>query len=427
MCTMPLCPYPSPAPKYPMYQLSTGRERALLWLLALTQFTIIMDFMIMMPLGPQIMRTFAVGPASFATAVSAYAWCSGLSSLLAATYIDRFDRRSMLLAVYCLFALSNLACAMAPTFSMLLAARSFAGLTGGVLASTVMAIVSDVIPPQRRGEATGTIMTAFSLAAVAGVPAGILLGVQFGWSAPFYLLVGLSLLIWLGCYRLVPALSGHLARKAVPLGLALPALFGMIRNARHLRAYLLTFVMMSSHMLVIPFISPVLVADYGVLPRQLSWIYMAGGAASFFTARRIGKLSDRYGKHVLFRTLVLISMLPVLLITHLPVMPFLLLIPFFAFFIVMVSGRMIPMQALLTTVPVPEHRGAFLSINSAIQSLGTGCGAWLGGLLLSVDAGGHILDFGSNGWLSAGMLTFTLFWIGGVRSRQEPGGLPLKT
>jgi len=405
--------------RLPMYQLTPGRERGLLWLLALTQFTIIMDFMIMMPLGPQLMHTFGIGPAMFATAVSTYAWCSGISSLLAATYIDRFDRRTMLLVVYALFALSNLGCALAPNFSMLLVARAFAGLTGGVLGSTVMAIVSDVIPPQRRGAATGTIMTAFSLAAVAGVPAGIVLGAQFGWASPFYLLVVLSLVIWAGSYQVMPSLAEHLLKQRIPLARALPALWDMMRARQHLRAYALTVIVIGSHMLIIPFISPVLVANYHVAPQQLSWIYMAGGAATFFTARWIGKLSDRFGKHLMFRIIVLISMVPILILTHLPDIPFLVLVPFFALFMVMVSGRMIPMQALLTTVPAPEHRGAFLSINSAIQSLGTGCGAWLGGLLLSSDASGHILGYGINGWLSVALVSVTLFWIGQVHGQPQ--------
>ena len=135
-----------------------------------------MDFMIMMPLGPQIMHAFGIAPAAFATAVSAYSWCSGLSGLFASTYIDRFGRRKLLLAIYALFALSNLACALAGSYPLLLAARAFAGVTGGVLGSVIMAIVGDVIPVQRRGAATGTIMTAFSLAAIAGVPAGVMLG-----------------------------------------------------------------------------------------------------------------------------------------------------------------------------------------------------------------------------------------------------------
>src|SRR5260370_6569299 len=171
-----------------MYSPDASRERRLLWLLALTHCTIIMDFMIMMRLGPQIIGSFQISPAAFATAVSVYSWCAGLSGLLAATCIDRFDRRRLLLAVYALFALSNLACACATSFPMLLIARAFAGITGGVLGSVIMAIVADVIPAARRGAATGTIMTAFSLAAVAGVPAGGSFGARLRWCAALPLL-----------------------------------------------------------------------------------------------------------------------------------------------------------------------------------------------------------------------------------------------
>jgi DHA1 family inner membrane transport protein len=410
-----------------MYLLSPSRERRLLWLLALTQFTIIMDFMVMMPLGPQIMHTFSIGPAAFATAVSTYSWCSGLSGLFAATYIDRFDRRRLLLGVYALFALSNLACACAPSYGMLLAARAFAGITGGVLGSVVMAIVSDVIPVARRGAATGVIMTAFSLAAIAGVPAGVLLGAHFGWAAPFVLLVGLSVLIWLGGLRLVPSLAGHLSRQAPTLRQVLPELWRLLSNPRHLSAFTLTFAVMVSHMLVIPFISPVLVANHGVQPQQLSWLYMAGGAATFFSSRAIGRLADRYGSIRTFRVIALLSTLPVLFVTHLPGLPFLLLVVFFPFFMVAMSGRVVAMQALLTTVPQAAHRGAFLSANSALQALGTGCGAWLGGLLLSNTADGQIAGYGANGWCAVALVIFAALWIGRVHAARELGAAPLGT
>lgn len=113
--------------------LTPARERAMLWLLALTQFTVSMDFMLMMPLAPQLMQAFAIGPAAVSGAVSAYAWCAGLSGLLAATYIDRFDRKKLLLTMFFLFSVSNLACALAPNFHVLLWSRAFAGLAGGVL------------------------------------------------------------------------------------------------------------------------------------------------------------------------------------------------------------------------------------------------------------------------------------------------------
>ena len=403
-----------------MYQLTPARERGLLWLLALTQFTIIMDFMVMMPLGPQIMHAFTIGPAAFATAVSAYSWCAGISGLLAATYIDRFDRRRLLLVVYALFAFSNLLCALAPTFNLLLVSRAFAGLTGGVLGSIIMAIVSDVIPPQRRGAATGIIMTAFSLAAVAGVPAGIVLGAYVSWSATFYSLVGLSLIIWGAGFVLIPTLTAHLSKQPVPINRVLPDLYTMVSDPRNLSAYTLTFVVMISQMMVIPFISPILVANHGIAPQQIAWIYMAGGAATFFTSRKIGALSDKFGKHLVFRCIALFSIVPVLFITHLPNLSLVAMIAFFPIFMVAVSGRMIPMQALLTTVPENDKRGAFLSVNSAIQSIATGCGAWLGGLLLTSSATGQIVGYEWNGWLAVCILLLAIFWVGRVHGRPLP-------
>jgi DHA1 family inner membrane transport protein len=407
-----------------MYAISTQHERRLLWLLALTQFTIIMDFMIMMPLGPQIMHSFGIAPAAFATAVSAYSWCSGLSGLFAATYIDRFDRRKLLLTIYALFALSNLGCALASSYPLLLAARAFAGLSGGVLGSVIMAIVGDVIPAQRRGAATGTIMTAFSLAAIAGVPAGVMLGARFNWAAPFVLLVALSVLIWFCGSLVVPSLTEHLSRRPPPLRQVLPDLLRLLGNPRHLNAFALTFVMMVSHMLVIPFIAPMLVLNHGVPPAHLSWMYMGGGFATFFTSRAIGRLADRYGKHRVFRIAAVLSMLPVLFVTHLPDLPFVAVVLFFPFFMVAMSGRMVPMQAMLTTVPEPSRRGAFLSANSAIQALGTGCGAWLGGLMLTSTSSGQIAGYGTVGWVAVTLTTLAALWVGRVKTAADKAPVP---
>jgi MFS transporter, DHA1 family, inner membrane transport protein len=405
--------------------LAPQRERALLWLLALTQFTIIMDFMIMMPLGPQIMSAFVIGPAAFATAVSAYSWCAGLSGLFAATYIDRFDRKKLLLIVYVLFALSNLACALAQGFLMLQAARAFAGLTAGVLGSIVMAVLSDVIPQSRRGAATGIVMTSFSLAAVFGVPVGILLGAHFGWESPFYLLAALSALIWIAALRLVPTLTGHLRMQAPPLAQVLPELFALVRKPSHIRAFLLTATVTSASMLVIPFMAPVLVANHGVQPAQLSWMYMAGGVATFFTARIIGRWSDRFGAVRVFRVIALYSIVPLLFVTHLPALPLVAMIVLFPLLMIAMSGRFIPLQALVSTVPRPSERGAFLSVNSAVQSLGTGLGAWLGGLLLSSGAGGEILGYGANGWVAAGVTVIAIIWIGQVGRAAGVARLPV--
>ncbi|GLU30292.1 MFS transporter [Trinickia caryophylli] len=404
-----------------MYTLSPARERRIIWLLALVQFTVIMDFMVMMPLGPQIMSAFRVSPSAFAAAVSAYSWCSGLSGLLAATYIDRFDRRKLLIAVYALFALSNVVCALTSSYSLLLVSRAFAGITGGVLSAGVMAIVADIVPVARRGAATGIIMTSFSLAAIAGVPAGVLLGAHFGWSAPFWLLGTLSVLIGSTALGVVPSLTEHLSGQRTRVAEALPALVRLLTRARHAKAFALTFSMMVAHMLVIPFISPMLVANHGIAPGRLSWLYMAGGAATFCTSRAVGRLADRVGHRVVFRVFGVLAMACILAMTHLPALPFAALMAFFAVFMVVGSGRMVPMQAILTTVPEPRERGAFLSANGAVQALGTGCGAWLGGLLITNDAAGHLVGYGTIGWLSVSLSGLALVWIGRVTS--APAGI----
>ena len=399
-----------------MMTLTPTRERWLLWLLALTQFTVIMDFMVMMPLAPQLMHAFNIGPATVSGAVSAYAWCAGLSGLLAATYIDRFDRKKLLLAMFCLFTVSNLACAIAPNFHVLIWSRAFAGLTGGVLGAIIMAIIGDVIPAERRGAATGVVMTSFAMAAVAGVPIGVVLAAHFGWASPFYLLVLLSLLIWLAASRVLPPLNAHLAGPKTPLTQALPNLLALFRERRHLDAFALSIVNMTASMLVIPFISPVLVGNLGIAPADVTWVYLAGGCATLFTARLIGRWADKAGKQQVYRWIALLSILPMLLITHLPQLPLLALLVVFPFFMTLVSGRTIPLQALLTTIPQPQKRGAFLSVNSALQQLGSGLGALLGGLTLSTDAAGHISGYGINGWLAAGLSLLTVWWVSRVRS-----------
>jgi DHA1 family inner membrane transport protein len=402
-----------------MPSLSPNHERRLLWLLALTQFTVIMDFMVMMPLGPQVMAHFVISPAAFAGAVSAYSWCAGLSGLFAATYVDRFDRRKLLLTVYGLFAVSNLICAFAPTFYMLLVARAFAGLSGGVLSAVILTIVSDVIPIARRGAATGIVMTAVSLAAIGGVPAGVLLGAHLGWAAPFALLTVLSVLIWASGAKLVPSITAHLALAQPPLSQILPRLWRLLLLPRHLNAFALMFILMTSHMLVVPFMAPLLVANHGVEPAQLSWLYMGGGAAMFFTARLSGRLADRYGKRRMFCVFTLASILPVLFITHLPNIPYIGLLAFFPLFMVAMNARMVPMQALFTTVPELAYRGAFLSANGAIQSLGMGCGAWVGGLLLTTTPSGALQGFGANGWLATALALLAVVWVGRVKASAD--------
>jgi predicted MFS family arabinose efflux permease len=266
-------------------------------------------------------------------------------------------------------------------------------------------------------------MMALSLAAIAGVPAGIALGAHFQWEAPFVLLTVLSLLIWLGASRVVPSLADHLSENRVPLRQVFPALWHLLSNPAHIKAFSLTFVMMVAHMMVIPFISPTLVANHGVSPVNLAWMYMAGGASTLFSSRMIGKLADRFDRKVVFRSMVAVSFIPALFMTHMPDIPFIGMVVFFPFFMMSMSGRLIPMSVLQTTVPEPAHRGAFLSANSAVQALGTGTGAWFGGLFLSTTAAGQIDGYGTVGLVAVAVASIGLILVGRVQPYVAPNAV----
>ncbi len=245
-----------------------------------------------------------------------------------------------------------------------------------------------------------------------------MLAAHFGWASPFYLLVLLSILIWGAAWRVLPSLTGHLGAP-VPMAQVLPKLIGLYRVPRHLKAFLLSGLTMMSGMMIIPFISPVLVSNNGIAPAEITYIYLAGGLATFFSARQIGKLADRFGAQRMYVCMALVSIGPMLFMTHMPMLSLVVTMLFFPTFMVAISGRTIPLQALMTTIPDPATRGAFLSTNAAMQQIGSGLGALVGGLMLHTDGAGHIIGYGNNGWLAVGMTVLAVLWSAQVRNAAQ--------
>lgn len=394
------------------------RERSLLLILAAIQVTHIMDFMVMMPLGPQLMRVFHVTPHEFGLLVSAYTFGAAASGFLAAFHIDRFDRKTALLGIYAGFAVTTLLCALAPGFWTLLAARAAAGVFGGVAGAVIYAIVGDLIPEQRRGTAMGVISSAFSLAAIAGVPIGLFLANHFGWRAPFGFLTVASVLLWIASSRLLPRLDRHLqARRASSIKSQLQAVFA---NRNHLNAFALTATLMFAGFSVIPFISPYTVANVGLAETDLPYLYFAGGLATLFTSRWIGRLSDRHGKKRVFRVIAAISIVPLIITTNLPPVPVVVAIGSSVIFMVFVSGRFVPVMALVTASAEPRLRGSFLAFNSSIQQLFAGLAAYSAGLIMGRAADGRITYYWVVG-LVAVTATVACIWLAGrVRSAEPP-------
>jgi len=375
------------------------KENLLMLVLASIQFTYILDFVIIMPLGPQFMRVFDVSSQQFGLIVSSYTLSAGFSGLIGAFYIDRFDRKPALLTLYAGFAVGTGMCALAPTYEFLVGARLLAGSFGGVLGSLVLAIVGDVIPYARRGAAMGVLTSAFSVASVAGVPIGLYIAAHVGWHATFLALAGLCVLILLVAVWIIPSIRGHLV-DSVPRH-PLETLKVMLFNRNHTRVFLFVAMLMFGSFTVFPFISPYLVYNVGIQESDLTYVYGLGGLFTIFTSRIIGKLADRYGKPRVFGIIASLSAIPTLAVTNLSAMALPWVLVCTTFFFILASGRGVPAFAMITASVDSSLRGSFMSFNSSIQMWSAGLASFAAGLLITNGPRGELFRYGWVGVLAS--------------------------
>lgn len=370
--------------------LTPARERFMLLTLMALQFTMIVDFMIMMPLSSQLMKIFDIQPGHFGLLVSSYSIAAGVSSLLASSLGDRFDRRNALLVSYVGLIVATLGCAYANSFESLLVARIVAGFFGGVLSSIVLAIVGDVIPLQNRGKAMGIVMLAFSLAAIAGVPMGLYISNHFSWQTPFSVLAYSSLAVLAVAYKTVPSVRDHLAQPRVNF---FRSYIELLSVKNHWWGFITSCLVMMGGFMVIPFIAPTMVSNAGMSDDLLPYIYLAGGAATLITRPWIGGLTDKYKPAKILAFTSIASFVPIILVTQTLQTPFYLQLIFSTLFFVLVSGRFIPMSSLITASCEPFFRGRVMAFNSAVQNLGSGVASLVAGMIMVKAESGYILHY----------------------------------
>jgi predicted MFS family arabinose efflux permease len=397
-----------------------ARERLLLWSLTAINFTHIVDFIVMMPLGPLLTGLFGVSDAKFGLLVSAYSLAAGLSGLLVSMVIDRFERKRALLFAYGGFALATIACGLAPTYAALMLARIAAGIFGGVIGALVQTIVGDTVPFERRGKAMGMVMSAFSLSTVAGVPLSLWMASHWGWHMPFFAIGGASLLVWLVASRSVPVLRTHIV-VGVAAQPPLQQLKQVLSVGNHWRAFTLSMLMLSGSFAIIPYITIYTTTNLGLRQDQVPLVYLFGGVATLFTARLWGVLTDRWGKVPVFRWICVLAVVPMMALTHLPAVPLPVLLLVTTAFFVFVSGRMVPGMALLTAAPMPAIRGSFMSVNGALQSASMGLAAWVGGLMISRTPEGLVQGYGRTGWLALVTTVAMVWWVGRLKLHVQGG------
>lgn len=374
------------------------KERWYVIILAAIQIVHILDFVIMMPLGPRFMRVFQITPIEFSTLVSAYTFSAGIVGFLGALYADHFDRKKFLLFNFTGFIVGTFMCGISTSFGTLLVARIIAGAFGGILNANVLSLVSDLIPFQRRGAAMGVVMSAFSISSVLGVPTGLYIANAFDWHWTFFLICIIGVVFWVLSALILPSVKVRTEPKSFRENLQ--NFKTILIQKDYLQSFLLTSVLGFGVFMIIPFISPYMVRNVGLTEEQLPLIYLIGGACTILSARFIGKMCDKVGSFKVFRVVALISIVPILLLTNLPAgLPLWMALVSTSLFTMTGSGRFIPAMTIVSAVVKPQERGTFMSLENASRQISSGAASQVAGLIIGSTAAGALTHYNYVGFI----------------------------
>jgi len=386
-------------------------QKIVVTILAFLQFAVIVDFMLMSPLGAMIIPELKIDTAQFGLVVSAYAFSAGIAGLLTAGLADRYDRKKLLLFFYTGFLLGTLWCGLASSYEMLLLARIVTGLFGGVIGSIVLAIATDLFAPQMRGRVMGLIQTAFAASQVLGIPIGLYLANRWDWHMPFLAMAGFGLVGGLLMLRKMQPVNAHLAlpQEHSPW----MHLYHTVTERRYLLAFAITAVLTTGGFMLMPFSSAYIVNNLGIDMHQLPTVYLVTGVCTIFFGPLIGKAADAYGKFRVFSFGTVVSIVMVLIYTRLTAISLPALIIINALMFVGIFSRMIPYQALVSSVPAANQRGSFNAISASIQQLAGGVASVIAGHIVTFGADGKLQHFDLIGDVMVGtaILALGLLWL----------------
>jgi predicted MFS family arabinose efflux permease len=369
----------------------------LIALLAFVQFTIILDFIIMSPLGAIIMPALNITAGQFGVAVSAYAFSAGISGILAAGFADRFDRKRLLLFFYVGFTLGTALCALAPNYHLLLVGRIVTGIFGGVIGSVVLAIVTDLFALHLRGRVMGFVQTAFAASQVLGIPVGLFLANHWNWHVAFGAIVGLAITTIVAVLLVMKPVDGHLKLKQDKT--AFRHLIATVGQPRYTLAFLVTTLLSTGGFMLMPFGSAFTVHNLGIDILHLPTIYLISGLFSIITGPLVGRASDAFGKFPVFVFGSAVSVVMVLIYTHLGQVSLTTVIVVNVLMFVGIFSRMIPSQALISAIPDASQRGSFSAVSASLQQLSGGLGSVFAAAIIAENADGTLQHFDRLGYI----------------------------
>ena len=392
-------------------------------LLGLTQFTVILDFMVMSPLGDLLMKSMRLTTTQFGAAVSAYAFSAGISGLLTAGFADRFDRKKLLLFFYVGFAVGTLLCGMTTSYPMLLVARIVTGLFGGVIGSISMAIVADLFPLEKRGRVMGFMQMGFGASQVLGSPLSLFIANYWGWQSPFLAIVGISAAVWLAIVVVMQPINKHLEIKNDKNPLR--HLLHTVTQGRYRLGFLATALMSLGGFMMMPWGSAFAINNLQVTPHQLPVLFMVSGVAALIVMPFVGRLSDKIDKLKIFTIATLWTIVMVVVYTNLVPVPFWLLLILNVLFMAGILSRMVPAMALISALPEMQDRGAFMSVNSSLQQMAGGFAAVIGGMIVvQKDNFSPLEHYNTLGYIIVVLSLLSIYLIHKVNQRIAEGKQP---
>jgi len=379
-------------------------------MLALTQFTVILDFMVMSPLGDMLMKSMSLTTSQFGFAVSAYAFSAGISGLLTAGFADRFDRKKLLLFFYIGFITGTFFCSIASSYPTLIAARIITGLFGGVIGSISMAIVADLFPIEKRGRVMGFMQMSFGASQVLGIPIGLFIANSWGWQSPFLMIVVLASIVWLIVLTKMKPVTAHL--KVQSDKSALTHLWHTISKRNYRIGFLATAMLSLGGFMMMPWGSAFAINNLKITQHQLPMLFMVSGLSSLVIMPLIGRLSDKIDKFKVFTIASVWMMVMVLIYTNLTAIPIGYVMLMNVFFMIGIMSRMVPSSALVSALPKLQDRGAFMSISSSLQQISGGIAAGVGGLIVyQKDKFSPLEHYNTLGLVIVGLSVICVFMV----------------
>lgn len=400
------------------------REIRIIGILALFQILHLLDFVLLMPLGPSLMRIFTMSPSQFGLLISSYTWSSTALLILGIFILDRFDRKRALMFSYAGFLIGTLWFASANSFHELLFSRSLAGAFAGWISASIMSIIADEIPNEKRGRAYGVIAAAFPISASLGVPAGIALAEWQDWRFPFLSLVILGVLSGLLAAFVLPSMTSHFRKSGEPKRNAWKEGLEFLKDRNLYPSYVVVSCLRVSGFMLIPYLAAYMVMNLGVKEAELVFVYLVGGSVTFFGSLIVGRLSDRYNRLHVFFICCSLSLIPILSLSHLTTQSLVLILSVSSLFMLLLSARFIPTLTIMSELVPSRKRGAYMSILTCFQHLAIGFGSFLSGLVLLTDEFGRLQRFGYVGLISAGFSLLAILFMNYVQAaRRMPKAL----